>query len=223
MIQSSYIPRKDEDFSRWTFNFLGYLAPKASQFNFPQVECDRIQAQLADFFEKLNLADDPNTRTPVTVQAKNSSRKLLEKMVRNAVTEYLAHNHLVSDDDRTALGIPIYKKTHTPSPVAPDAPDVDVDTSVLGCVIIHFFEKGHHHKKAKPAGQHGVEVAWVISDVPIISTTKLIHSSFDTHTPLTLNFQEHDQRGQILYFAIRWENTRGEKGPWSAIQSTVIP
>jgi hypothetical protein len=223
MIQNSYIPRKDEEFFRWTFNFISYLASKAEQFNFPQEVSDSIQTKLADFGEKLRIADEPNTRTPVAVQAKNTAHKLLEKTVRNAVTEYLTHNHLVSDDDRVAMGIPVHKTTHTPSPVAHEAPDVDVDTSVLGCVTIHFFEKGHHHKKAKPAGQHGAEIAWVISDVPVTSTTKLIHSSFDTHTPLTLDFQDHDQRGQILYFAIRWENTRGEKGPWSAIQSTVIP
>jgi hypothetical protein len=34
---------------------------------------------------------------------------------------------------------------------------------------------------------------------------------------------ENDQRGKTVYFALRWENTRGEKGPWSAIQIAIIP
>jgi hypothetical protein len=44
----------------------------------------------------------------------------------------------------------------------------------------------------------------------------------NTRTPYTFPF-EYDQRGQTVYFALRWENTRGEKGPWSEIHSTIIP
>jgi hypothetical protein len=28
---------------------------------------------------------------------------------------------------------------------------------------------------------------------------------------------------RALYFAARWENTGGEKGPWSEIEETSIP
>ncbi|MDR2064240.1 MAG: hypothetical protein LBP85_00815, partial [Prevotellaceae bacterium] len=37
-----------------------------------------------------------------------------EKALRQAVKEYLTNNHLVSDEDRDGLGIPIHKTTHTP-------------------------------------------------------------------------------------------------------------
>jgi hypothetical protein len=50
----------------------------------------------------------------------------------------------------------------------------------------------------------------------------LTHSAFDTRSPLKLQF-ENDLRGKTLYFAMRWENTRGEKGPWSPIMSVIIP
>jgi hypothetical protein len=50
----------------------------------------------------------------------------------------------------------------------------------------------------------------------------LTNSSFDTHTPLTLEFADED-RGKVLYFALRWENTRGEKGPFGAIMNAIIP
>jgi hypothetical protein len=43
-----------------------------------------------------------------------------------------------------------------------------------------------------------------------------------TRTPHVLEFTE-PQRGQTVYLALRWQNEKGEKGPWSEIQSTVIP
>jgi hypothetical protein len=40
--------------------------------------------------------------------------------------------------------------------------------------------------------------------------------------PFTLPFDEL-KRGQRVFFAARWLNTRGEGGPWSDIESAVIP
>jgi hypothetical protein len=75
---------------------------------------------------------------------------------------------------------------------------------------------------AKPKGVHGVEIAWEILDTPPVNWEQLIHSAFDTRTPAQLVFHG-DQRGKTLYFALRWENTRGEKGPWGEIYGTIIP
>jgi hypothetical protein len=222
MSSRDFIPRKEDELLKWTVNFIGYLAPRTTQFNFPQEECNSIQTQFSDFEEKLRIAEEPATRTKLTVQDKNTARKLLEKTVRTAIKEFLTYNRLVNDTDRDGLGIPIHKTTRTSAPVAHEAPDVDVDTSVLAHVSIHFFEKGHKHKKAKPAGQHAVEIAWIIRDTLPTRWDELLHSVVDTSTPHTFSF-ENDQRGMRFYFALRWENTRGEKGPWSAIQSAIIP
>jgi hypothetical protein len=67
-----------------------------------------------------------------------------------------------------------------------------------------------------------MELIWSLGDPAPARWEDFVHSAFDTHTPLTLSF-ENDQRGQTLYFALRWENTRGEKGPWSNIQCTKVP
>jgi hypothetical protein len=75
---------------------------------------------------------------------------------------------------------------------------------------------------AKPKGVHGVEIAWEILDTPPVNWEQLTHSAFDTRTPAQLVFHG-EQRGRTLYFALRWENTRGEKGPWSEIYGTIIP
>jgi hypothetical protein len=72
----NYVSTKDEDFLRWSLNFISYLAPKVQQFNFTQEVSNSFQTQLADFSEKLNLADDSNTHTSVTVQVKNTARNL---------------------------------------------------------------------------------------------------------------------------------------------------
>ncbi|MDR1273488.1 MAG: hypothetical protein LBK12_02965, partial [Odoribacteraceae bacterium] len=66
------------------------------------------------------------------------------------------------------------------------------------------------------------EIRWAISETPVVNVDDLTHSAFDTRTPFNLEFRG-EERGKAVYFCLRWENTRGEKGPWSEIQSAIIP
>ena len=175
-----------------------------------------------EFQNKYYVAENPATRTSAAVLAKNEARTAYEKALRQIIKAYITYNPAVSDEDRKLMALPIHKPGRTPSPKADKSPDVDTDTSVPGRVTIHFFDKDSGHKKSKPAGQHGSEIAWIISDTPPTRWDELLHSNIDTNSPFTLIF-ENDQRGKNLYFALRWENTRGEKGPWTEIQNAIIP
>jgi hypothetical protein len=123
---------------------------------------------------------------------------------------------------RDTLGTPVHKKTKTPAPVAKTAPDFDIDSSVPGQLTINFRAHGQKISSGKPPGQHGTEMLSGICDKPPVSIEELTHSTFDTHTPYTFVFDGKD-RGKFFYIALRWENTRGEKGPWSEIVGAVIP
>ncbi|MDR0582023.1 MAG: hypothetical protein LBG31_03565, partial [Prevotellaceae bacterium] len=89
-------------------------------------------------------------------------------------------------------------------------------------LTIHFYDQGSKKSKAKPKGQHCAEIKWGILPAPPASVNDLAHSDVDTHTPFTLEFDE-SQRGSTVYFCLRWENTTGQKGPWSEIMSAIIP
>jgi hypothetical protein len=222
MTNKSFIPRKDREFLVWIINFLKQLNPMLSRLVFPSSEYQLLSSLRDDFSTKLNLAEEPATRTKVTVKNKNDARKLLEKTVRNDIKEFLNFNRALTGGDRETLGLPIYKTGRTPAKVATEHPDCDIDSSQIRRLIIHFFRQGGRHSKAKLDDQHGMEACWAILAVPPLSISELFHSSFDTHSPLVLDFDECD-RGKRVYFAFRWENTRGEKGPWSEIIFAVIP
>ena len=44
----------------------------------------------------------------------------------------------------------------------------------------------------------------------------------DRSTPYLMEFNSADA-GKTAYWALRWVNTRGEHGPWSATVSGTIP
>jgi hypothetical protein len=222
MKRRDFIPVNDWELLHWTDNFLKQLDGMSSAIGFPAEEYQLLTAQRNDFAVKLTLAEDPVTRTSVAISNKKAAREVLVKTLRQDIKEYLNFNRHLTDGDREALGLPVYKKTRTPAHIAERHPDFDVESNEIRRLTVNFFDQGNRHTKAKPPGQHGVEIHWGICDTPPQSIDELTHSSFDTHTPFTLDFDE-SQRGKRVYFALRWENTRGQKGPWSEIVSAVIP
>jgi hypothetical protein len=87
-------------------------------------------------------------------------------------------------------------------------------------VSIDAAEK--EHRGAKPYGVRGAEIRWAILPAPPTSQDDLVHSEFDTRTPYIFQF-DIPQAGKTLYVCARWENTTGQKGPWSEIVSAIIP
>jgi hypothetical protein len=217
----NYLPRKDAAFLQWTVNFLAVLVKTYERINFPKAVYQQLLALKNVFDEKLRIAEAPETRTKPAVRDKNDARKSLEKSLRQSISEYLTNNHLVSDADRESLGLPVHKTTHTPVHVPVTIPEAEVKQPSPGVLEIHFRD-AESKRKAKPTGIHGAEFVWAILPAPTVDWKELIHSSFDTRTPLRLTF-DGTERGKTVYFALRWENTRGEKGPWSEIMSAIIP
>jgi hypothetical protein len=165
---------------------------------------------------------DPAERTQTKTIKLAEAEDAFKPAYRKLYTGFLRESPLVTDDDLNSMGLPKRSSGRTPAPVATTYPDFDVDSSVIRRLTIHFYDQGSKKSKAKPAGQHGAEIRWAILPAPPTTLGDLINSSFDTHTPFTLSFDEN-QRGQTVYFCLCWENTRGEKGPWSEIVSAIIP
>jgi hypothetical protein len=166
---------------------------------------------------------DPAERTQTKTIKLAEAEEAFKAAYRKLYTGFLRESPLVTDDDLNSMGLPRRSSGRTPAPVPQDYPDADVDTSHLRRVTIHFYEDTGAHRKAKPAGVHGAEIRWQVFDTQQeVHLDELINSSFDTNSPLTLEFNDR-QRGKVLYFALRWENTRGEKGPFGPILNAIIP
>jgi hypothetical protein len=165
---------------------------------------------------------NPAERTPTKTVKLAEAEEAFKMVYRKLYNGFLKESPLVTDDDLISMGLPKRNTSRTPAKVADVSPDSDVDTSVPGRLAFSFYQKGGRHKKGKPEDQHGVEIACVISDTKPEKWEDLTISKFATRSPYIMSF-ENNQRGQTLYYAMRWENTRGEKGPWSDIAGIIIP
>jgi hypothetical protein len=221
MKNAYYIPHSDGKFLIWVKNLFAYLTVHAAAWGLKPASWAHINPLMITAYEDaLKKAEDPNRGKADTV-LKNETRDVLQTETRNYVNGNLKYNPLVSDEDRIHMGLPVYDTTPTPVADPDTTPVATVKLPSPGVVELHLVDS-KTGKKAKPAGVHGCEFKWVISDTTPLNWKELINSSFSTRTPIRISFEGED-RGRTLHFALRWENTRGVKGPWTEIMNTIIP
>jgi hypothetical protein len=214
------IPRKDTDFDTWQKVISTKATASVEAWHLDAMWMNNLFTPAYEVWTKAwDAYNDPTERNKMITFEKNEARDKYELLLRKLV-KMLEASTYVTDDDRMAVGI-YPPAPPTPSPVPKKIPLIVVDTSTVRVLVFGFHDddtKSH----AKPHGVHGMEMKWGILESPPKSIDELIHSSFDTKSPLPLTFSE-EERGRTVYFCGRWENTRGEKGPWSLIMTAIVP
>jgi hypothetical protein len=223
-----YVPSKDSIFDQWFKNLVQYVirmctaVPPATTpewTHIPQAELTKLADAYSAWYTVYVIVLKPHS--PAETLAKNEARDEAEGVIRPFVNKYLRYDP-VTDAQRRDMGIPVRGGS---SPVPPPAtvPELIPDTGARRRVAVHYRDEGSDHR-GKPAHVSGIEVRWAIMDRPPANIEKeLIHSSFDTRSPLNLDFEEED-RGKHLYMAGRWEIHReGTKGLFGAVVDAFIP
>jgi hypothetical protein len=198
-----------------TYDMIGFGIRLAAWFE------DHYVAPCNIYATAYNAWLDESERTPVKTQDIQTTSEILLNAYRQ-VTNLMHADPLVTADDLIHMGLPPRPSGgRTPAPTPISWPLATTDTSTLRQVTLNFVDSVTG-KKGKPKGVHGAETRWAILNDAPASIDELINSSFDTNSPLTLTFTE-EQRGKRIWFALRWENTTGAKGPFSAIESAIVP
>jgi hypothetical protein len=147
---------------------------------------------------------DPATRTQIITADMNAAEKVLASYYRE-LHGILKANLLVTDTDLVAMGFPPRSiGERISAPVATIPPAYKLSQLPTHRVQIDYYDETL--KRAKPEGQHGVEIRWGFSETPVIDSDVLINSVFDTATPVIMAFSVRDH-GRTLYLSLRWENS----------------
>jgi hypothetical protein len=221
------IPKKQEDF--YMFQIAIMMAVLKNMIEW-KLDTEWINTLLAPARIEYETAyqhwKDINTRTVEIKNRLKAARKNYEKLLRKLVKMLKASTHIPENemDNMHIAGGTGGGNPRNPKPT--DPPAARIDTALRCWLIIYFGIVGEallgHVLRGKPKGVHGAEIIWAILPEPPKHHSELIHSAFCTSSPFRLEFDESD-RGKTVYLCIRWENTTGEKGPWTEILSAIIP
>ncbi len=212
------VPQGHEDFNLFQDNFTTVVEPKLDDYGIAAESYKPIKDEKPKWTEAYQKAINPQNRTQADVLARNNEQVSYSDIIRSFINQFILNNPKVSDDDKERLGLHVPTGSRTASPVPVTVP---VATIVIGHQqhTISFANEGAT-SKAKPAGVHGCEIWMKKAEAPK-SDTDLVFVATDTASPHTLKF-DSSEVGTMVYYRLRWVNTRGEVGPWSALVSAIV-
>ncbi|MDR2120815.1 MAG: hypothetical protein LBP64_08070 [Tannerella sp.] len=219
MTRKDYLSRKDSELVIWGDNFVNLANTNATAWGIPKDEITALQTAQTEFKTLQAKADSP-AKTSIIVAEKNASRKRLVTKIR-AMVDFRMKNPVITDAQRIALGLHVQDKTHTPIPAPHASPALRLTVQALRRISAEFRDPSIAGK-AKPYGVNGAVIVYAVLAAPPANPDALAHSVLATRTPHTLEFAE-EERGKTVYVAACWQNEKGQKGPWSEIESAIIP
>jgi hypothetical protein len=216
---TDYIPQKDSELVAWSANFTAQIVANAPIWEIPHHEVNDLQTADATFAALHAQADSP-TKNSVIVAEKDAARKVLKTKIRDLVG-FRLKNPIITDTQRIAMGLHVHDTTPTNIPVPTTRPEIDIDVVDFRRLKILFHDMGST-SKARPYGTNGAVIAYAVLNTPPANPEVLTHTVLATRTPHILEFTE-EERGKTVYVTICWQNEKGQRGPWSEIESAIVP
>jgi hypothetical protein len=164
-------------------------------------------------------SQNPALRTKTITDSKNALRKQIETGLRTVYDDI--PKSILSQTDRDTLNLSLPSTSGTPNPVPTSRPVGSVDTSQRLQHTISFVDSDTPTSRAKPDGVRGCQI-WIKIGSPVSDSSELTFVATDTKSPYVMHFEGADATKNAYYW-LRWENTRGEVGPWSDVVMATIP
>jgi hypothetical protein len=218
------MPQSAHAFVDWANNFVTVAAAHAAAWGF---EAAQVQA-LGDkntALEQLILHAAEDAASSEDVRAKNTALREARALFKDFVNEKVRYNHLIDNDGRAALGTHVHDDTRTDNPVPTDRVAFTIRPTNSRELRNDFFNE-QTGKKAIGWKLSGAVQARQILEAGEAAPTDPAH--FPLHAMLTSSphidddYREED-RGKRVAYGMCWQNTKGEKGPWSDVQVHVVP
>lgn len=217
MPKNGPFPSKEGELNTYFAIAVPYVTSNATRLNVSAANVTLATSQLGTWNTVYPLTQNPDTATTTANDNKNVAREALMGTLRAIYADIPAS--ALTAQDRNTLNLTERSTSRTPSPVPTTKPAGTVDTSKRLQHTINFYDS-EGTGIAKPEGVRGCQI-WLKIGSPAASPKELSFIATDTKTPYTHEFEGADA-GKMVYYWLRWENTRGETGPWSEpIQATV--
>jgi hypothetical protein len=215
----NYIPDRDAEFDGWLENLSNYVGDQTTWTHIPVAKVTALGVNREAWHAAYVKMLAPHTA--VDTEAKNAVRAATEGFVRPFVAQYLKFDP-VTDEDRTAMNLHNRDTTPTSVGVPTTQPEFKNMKALGGYEIeIRFHDAAPATGKAIPYGYAGCLLNYAWGADQQTNTEALRDSKLMTRTPWTLSLPSAAKQS-YLSCALRWQNKKGELGPWGEIQTVVV-
>ena len=219
MSHNGRFPSKEAELNNYYQNTTPYLVANAARLKILPDWITALGANFTDWNTNYPASQNPATSTKTIVDRKNLANQNMMSTLRIIFDDI--PESVLTIEDRNTLNLQQRSTTRTAAAVPNTKPVAQVDTSKHLEHTISFSDESTPNSSAKPDGVRGCQI-WMKLGSPVADVSELQYVATDTASPYVNHFQGVNA-GKPVYYWLRWENTRGETGPWSDAVMATIP
>lgn len=179
-----------------------------------------LNADVTRFETAFTLAEEPLTRTSVSIVNRTDARRAMVARIRRLSRIIQAHPG-TTDPMRESLGLSV--RGANPAPQGPPASQPGVFVQTIGArrTRVRLQNRENPDQKAKPRGTGGAYLYAALADQMPQEESAFTFAGAATRHLHTLEFPA-GTAGKTVWIIARWFNARGETGPASVPASATI-
>lgn len=217
---SSYLPASESLLQEWANNFASKLTAAPATYGITAPEALVMQTAYDEFIAAYAIAIDPATRTKSAIETKNIKKSAMIGEIRPLAMQ-IKLNDSVSNADKLDLGLTLSDGTITPIPAPSTQPIIMIVGATPQQQALRVVDSATPQSRAKPAGATGLQLFGKAATSGPVSPDDCKFIGFITRQPFVVNWAAGDV-GKTAYYYARWQNAKGEVGPWSLVASFTI-
>ncbi|MDR2792875.1 MAG: hypothetical protein LBB61_04310 [Treponema sp.] len=219
-MSKDFIPGPDAECLEFGDTFTDAVVDHAEELGIPAAAVTALQAKRTAFNTAYQACRQPG-KSKLDVAVKNEARDAYEHDIRHIKKAYIDPNEELSAAKREAFGLPPKDPTRSviPPPTITVALTVKPKEARQIEVARAVAETG---ETATPYGMDGAILYERVGGEPPAAPEEL-DKSMIVKRHKTVRVYGETERGKPVYYAGRWQNEKGEKGPWGDIVSAIIP
>jgi hypothetical protein len=231
-----WLPSPRADQLAMAQDWLNIIAQTTPPWGIPSTEVSALANLKESAVELLEIAMSSDRTETITAECKAAFEALTDKM-RSIKNHYFLKPPL-TDVDFISLKLKPKDSGRTPIPAPTDQAEADISRPGEHLIMLHLRAVANA-KNDPHRSDYGFRIYWGIMPVGgatsenapsakrelikiPVTGDELPHSLFTRRKKELLDFSQED-RGKTIYFCIRYENAKGEPGPWGPLFSTIIP
>lgn len=219
---TDFIPSREADLVTWSLNFSTKISADATEYGLTAPQATAYAALHTAFVTAYNVANDPLTRSPANIIAKNMAK---DDLIENAreLAAIIQAVPAITREQLASLGLTV--RSTEPSPINPpeDAPGIDIVSAVVRTVKIRLHDSANPTRRGKPAGVSGANVFSYVGATPPAEIAAWKFEGGTTKSVVDVEFDAAVASGAMVWICAFWFNPRLQSGPACAPVSTNLP
>lgn len=216
----TYLPTKGSEYHAFVVNLNAQLKADAAGFGASAEESAALDDATGAFVAAYALAETPETRTRVNIEARDDARKALTAVIRPLVKRLQGWSGM-TNAKRALLQITIADNEPTPVPVPETSPVIQIE-SVVGNRVTLRLRDADGSRRGRPPFVTGATVFSYVGEAAPgdISAWTFEGNIKDTFT--VIDIPSAVAPGSKVFFTSFWRNNRDESGPATPPVSTNV-